>query len=265
MQRTERTGDFEEILRGAMESSQSRIWTSLPGIITAVNLTAQTVSVQPAIKGLVQQQAGGKQAVDLPMLVDCPIVWPRAGGFSLTFPVAAGDECLVVFASRCIDGWWQSGGTQEPAELRMHDLSDGFAVLAPASQTKVLTGVSADNVQLRDEAGTTFLEITPDGEINITALTEVVEKAPKIKLQDVAGTTKIEIGYTAGKITIAANTLIAINAPTLNIGAIGGQVNLFGDVQQYFGTLTDQNGVELSAHKHTGVQTGSGTSGAPTN
>ena len=33
------------------------------------------------------------------------MVFPGGGGFALTFPVAAGDECLVVFASRCIDDY----------------------------------------------------------------------------------------------------------------------------------------------------------------
>ena len=63
-----------------------------------------------------------------------PVVFPGGGGFALTFPVAAGDECLVVFASRCIDAWWQSGGVGEPMEPRMHDLSDGFALIGVRSQ-----------------------------------------------------------------------------------------------------------------------------------
>ena len=32
------------------------------------------------------------------------------------------------------DSWWQSGGIGVPIESRMHDLSDGFAILAPTSQ-----------------------------------------------------------------------------------------------------------------------------------
>ncbi|MGC8050122.1 Gp138 family membrane-puncturing spike protein, partial [Salmonella enterica] len=78
---------------------------------------------------------------------------------SMTFPVAQGDECLVVFASRCIDSWWQSGGIQEQAELRMHDLSDGFAILGFRSQPRALSNISTTSAQLRSDDGATFIDL----------------------------------------------------------------------------------------------------------
>lgn len=232
MNREERLDDPEESLRLAMESQQAQIWTALPGVVVAVNLAAQTLSVQPTVQGSVASPDGAKQLVNLPLLVDVPIVWPRAGGFALTFPIAAGDEVLVVFASRCIDSWWQSGGIGAPAEARMHDLSDGFAILAPTSQPKKLSGVSSTNVQLRDEAGTTYVEITPDGKARVVAATQ-----------------------------------IDVEAPTVNITGdlnVTGEMNLVGQLTQSGGSMTI-GGVVFGTHKHTGVQPGSGTSGGPTN
>lgn len=232
MNREERLDDPEESLRLAMESQQARIWTALPGVVAAVNLAAQTLSVQPTVQGSVASPNGAKQLVNLPLLVDVPIVWPRAGGFALTFPIAAGDEVLVVFASRCIDSWWQSGGIGAPAEARMHDLSDGFAILAPTSQPKKLTGVSSTNVQLRDESGTTYVEITPDGKARVIAATQ-----------------------------------IDVEAPTINITGnlnVTGEMNLVGRLAQSGGSMTI-GGIVFDAHKHTEVQPGSGTSGGPTN
>lgn len=232
MNREERLDDPEESLRLAMESQQAQIWTALPGVVAAVNLAAQTLSVQPAVQGSVASPDGAKQLVNLPLLVDVPIVWPRAGGFALTFPIAAGDEVLVVFASRCIDSWWQSGGIGAPAEARMHDLSDGFAILAPTSQPKKLSGVSSTNVQLRDESGTTYVEITPDGKARVVAATQ-----------------------------------IDVEAPTVNITGdlnVTGEMNLVGQLTQSGGSMTI-GGVVFGTHKHTGVQPGSGTSGGPTN
>lgn len=232
MNREERLDDPEESLRLAMESQQAQIWTALPGVVAAVNLAAQTLSVQPTVQGSVASPDGAKQLVNLPLLVDVPIVWPRAGGFALTFPISAGDEVLVVFASRCIDSWWQSGGIGAPAEARMHDLSDGFAILAPTSQPKKLSGVSSTNVQLRDEAGTTYVEITPDGKARVVAATQ-----------------------------------IDVEAPTVNITGdlnVTGEMNLVGQLTQSGGSMTI-GGVVFGTHKHTGVQPGSGTSGGPTN
>ena len=43
------------------------------------------------------------------------------------FEVHEGDACLVVFADRDIDAWFESGETEVPPSGRMHSLSDGFA------------------------------------------------------------------------------------------------------------------------------------------
>lgn len=226
MRRSERLDDLQEGLRIAMETHQSHMWTALPGTVTGVDLGAQTVSVQPTIQGSVTAPDGSTQAVNLPVLVDVPIVWPRAGGFALTFPIAAGDEVLVVFASRCIDSWWQSGGVGVQAEARMHDLSDGFAILAPTSQPKKFNGVSSSNVQLRDEAGSTYVEITPGG---------------------------------AARVVGASS--IDIEAPTVNIA---GTVNIDGQINHSGGDLVS-NGITFGSHKHTGVQSGPSNTGGPTN
>ena len=182
MRREERIDDPEESLRLALENAQSRLWTAMPGLVVSVNLLAQTLSVQPAIQGTVTSADGESQSVNLPLLVDVPIVWPRAGGFALTFPVAINDEVLVVFASRCIDSWWQSGQIGAQAEVRMHDLSDGFAILAPTSQPRRLGNVSATNAQLRDSAGTTFLELMPGGGMRLKSTSSLIIDSPNIAI-----------------------------------------------------------------------------------
>jgi hypothetical protein len=103
-----------------------------------------------------------------PLQALCPVQFPSGGGFTLTFPVAQGDECLVVFSSRCIDAWWQSGGVQNQAVMRMHDLSDGFAVLGFSSVPRVIGGISATATQLRSNDGSTFVEVGA-GEVTIQA------------------------------------------------------------------------------------------------
>ena len=224
MDRRERLDDPEESLRMALESYASQLWTALPASVVSVNLAAQTVSVQPTIQGSVADPAGNVRQVNLPLLVDVPLVWPKAGGFALTFPVAPGDEVLVVFACRCIDSWWQSGGIGAPAEARMHDLSDGFAILAPTSQPKKLANVSASNVQLRNYAGNTLVEITPDGKANITGAAE-----------------------------------INLTAPVINLT---GTMNLNGQLTQTGGSMSI-GGIVFGTHVHGGVQPGGGTTSGP--
>jgi Phage protein Gp138 N-terminal domain len=164
--------DAEEANRLMLEGWQSGLWTAMPGIVQSVDFSAMTCTVQPSIKGSIQAFDGLVQSVNYPLLLDVPIVFPQAGGFILTFPMAMGDEVLVVFASRCIDAWWQSGGTNNlPMEARMHDLSDGFCIPGPRSQPNVISGISADSVQLRSNDGTSYVEIQASGNINIVAPT----------------------------------------------------------------------------------------------
>lgn len=161
--RRELLDDAEESARLAFEGQAAQLWTSMPGIIESVDLDAQTVSVQPAIRGSVQDESGATSQQNMPLLVDVPICWPRAGGFAVTFPIKQGDECLVIFAARCIDAWWQSGGVQAPMEDRMHDLSDAFATFAPTSQAKKLTNVQSDGMELRNDARTVYMKFTDAG------------------------------------------------------------------------------------------------------
>lgn len=163
MRRDERTNSFEAAVLGALSGFQSGLWTALPGIVESVDLAAQTLVVQPAIQAQIMLPDNSWQWVALPLLLDVPILFPSGGGFTLTFPIVAGDECLVVFSSRCIDSWWQSGGIQVQAELRMHDLSDGFAFVGPRSQPRKLAGVSANSTQLRNEGGSVFVEVSAAG------------------------------------------------------------------------------------------------------
>ncbi|WP_413206709.1 Gp138 family membrane-puncturing spike protein, partial [Rhodospirillum sp. A1_3_36] len=138
----------------AQDGRQAEIWTALPGIIQSYDPLAITVTVQPSLKGILTDGRGKATEVTLPLLVDVPVCFPCGGGFTLTFPIKPGDEAMVVFSSRCIDSWWQSGGIQDQAEQRMHDLSDGMAIVGLRSQPRVLNPVAdPENVQLRSDDG----------------------------------------------------------------------------------------------------------------
>lgn len=162
--------DVEEANRLMLDGRQSGIWTAMPAIVQSVNLSAMTLVAQLAIQGRMIDEEGVESFVDIKPIQDVPICFPSAGGFTMTFPVAAGDEVLLVFANRCIDSWWQNGGYQNvPMEFRMHDLSDGFAIIGPRSQKRLVSGISSTDMQIRNDAGSTFLSIDAGGNINLTS------------------------------------------------------------------------------------------------
>lgn len=165
--RDELLGDPQTAMRVILDGRQSTIWTAIPAYVTSVNFTAMTVECQPTIQGVISNFDGTETMVNLPLLVDVPIIFPSAGGFTLTLPIAINDEGLVIFSSRAIDSWWQNSGIGVPVESRQHDLSDGLFIPGPKSQPNVISSISTTNAQLRSDDGTIYLELTPSGVINL--------------------------------------------------------------------------------------------------
>lgn len=216
--------DNEEGTRLAQDGHQAKIWTAMPGIVQSVNLAKMTCVVQLAIQGRAEDQTGAVNFQNISVLHDVPIIFPRAGGFTITFPVAANDEVLVVFASRCIDSWWQNGGYKnKPMEFRMHDLSDGFAIPGPTSQPNVIGSISSTEMQIRNDAGDTYLSIVKAskkfGFQNPT--TSLKQTLNDLNNAVKAFGTTTSSATTVPQIAAAAATLVtALNLVTTEIGAL---------------------------------------------
>lgn len=163
-------GGEQQAMKMLSDTIFSMLRVSMPGIIQSFDPIALTCTVQPAIAGQVADELGNFKSAPLPLLVDVPVVFPRGGGCTLTFPIQEGDECLVVFSDRCIDFWWQSGGVQEPVDPRQHDLSDAFALVGPMSQVQKISAVNMNAVELRSDDGDTKISLNPtEGTIAGTA------------------------------------------------------------------------------------------------
>jgi hypothetical protein len=172
MDQRERYMDDAEVFRIAMEAWQTRMWTALPGVIKQFPAASGTghmiADVQPTINGRVRTKGGVFQSVQMPLLLDCPILWQGGGGMTLTFPIKAGDECLVVFSSRCIDSWWQQGFVPGAAGMPVNgkqpmdppDLSDGFALVGVRSLPRSYL-IDANQVSLQNDDGSFFWKMNP--------------------------------------------------------------------------------------------------------
>ena len=168
MDQRERLNDPQEALRLAMDGQQAKLWTAMPAQIVDYDAVRFTCTAQILIQGKLRDTSGNFSDITIPPCPDVPIVFPHGGGFGLTFPLAVGDEGLLVFASRCIDNWWSLGGIRAQFEFRMHDLSDGFFVPGPWSQPKKPAAAgSTTTVQLRKSDGTAYYEIAADGTLNV--------------------------------------------------------------------------------------------------
>ncbi|EYU14197.1 phage baseplate assembly protein V [Photorhabdus aegyptia] len=245
----ERLNRPEAVFFAMQEMISAGLYVSLPCIIQSFDADAVTVTAQPAIRWKIRQKDGELESVSLPLLVDVPVIFPRGGGVTLTFPIRAGDECLVVFADRCIDYWWQSGGVQEPVDPRQHNLSDGFAIVGPQSQQQKISNISTHTAQLRSDDGAAYIELDPNSH-NITVIT------PAKLIATANGSTEI----TSPDIILNGNVTINGNL-SQGMGAGGGSATMQGPV-----TVSNDvtaAGISLKNHVHSGVQSGGGKTGKP--
>ena len=159
----ERADDFEDAVRVATRARQASIQTALPAVVVSYDPVKQTVSAQPTIQGQRPTATGLGAPENLPVCPDCPVSFPKGGGYAITWPLNPGDEGVLVFMSRCMDSWWQSGGIQPQAEMRMHDLSDGVFLPGATSQPMKLANVYTGGMEMRNTSGSMHVRMSPSG------------------------------------------------------------------------------------------------------
>lgn len=112
-----------ETLYKALDETLANVHTATVAKVTAVN--GKTINCTPVIARVVE----GK-SVPLPEFKDVPPVFLRGGGSYTAYPIAVGDYALLIFTERCFDAWYNGAGDgQPPVDYRMHDYSDGFAIV----------------------------------------------------------------------------------------------------------------------------------------
>ena len=142
--------------QGAYETNCMRI-----GIVRNVYYDDLTVDVQIANKKTLNiNQDGTQNVADFP-IVRAKIVYCNP---FITNPIAAGDECVLIFADREIESWFISGDVSPEGYPRMHALTDCVALFGIRSLPKMITALTdclhlfygTSNIQLKD----TSIDIT---------------------------------------------------------------------------------------------------------
>jgi hypothetical protein len=164
----QRHADDVETIESHLDGRQAQIHTAMPGSIVSYDATTMTATVQPALQVFQTQVDGTIQQVNIAPIADVPVHFPGGGGHLMTFPVQAGDECLIVFSERSIDNWFQHGGQQQPSDWRMHDINDAVVHVGTRSQPNVPGNVDGNAVQLRSDDGNTVLSL--DGKAKTVTL-----------------------------------------------------------------------------------------------
>ncbi|MEX3859629.1 Gp138 family membrane-puncturing spike protein [Paraburkholderia sp. BR10923] len=194
-------GGFNRALDEHGENVKREVRVAMPGRIVSFDPASITATVQLMID---QQLADGSRDA-YPELGVVPVYTLRGGNYICTMPIAPGDPCLVIFGDRCIDSWQQSESQDMPADYRLHDLSDGFALVGPTPLPRAVPGYNAQSAALRSVDGQQRVQLDPDGTITQA---------------NAAGSTVLN---GAGQFVINAPAGIVLNGNTHLIGDLSSQ------------------------------------------
>lgn len=156
--------NLEDVIKTAIETALRETHTATPAKIISFDPATQTASVQPTIKRVFKDG----DVLPLPVITGIRVAFQKVGDFTITFPLKAGDEGLLIFGERSMDNWRKTGDISEPNDTRMHDLSDAVFFPMCYSDPKVIPSFSATDIAIRTADNTGRIEIAPDGKIEIT-------------------------------------------------------------------------------------------------
>jgi len=108
---------------GVLKPELANLHTVAIGKVSKVG--DKLLSVDPVIQWTV---AAG-EFKSLTTFTEVPPIFMRGGSSYTAHPIAVGDYCLLVITERCYDRWYAGQDFAPPAEYRMHDYSDGFALV----------------------------------------------------------------------------------------------------------------------------------------
>lgn len=194
-----RSPSLEEVLRMAVHQRMVDVHTALPGRVEKYNAKEQKADIKPLLKRTVINEDGSEISESLPVVPDVPIMFPRAGGFFITFPIEQGDFVLMVFCERSIDKFTAGLGSEsDPVDLRMHDLSDAVAFPAFYPFAKSIKTASATDLVLGQDGDGAQIAIQDGGKVQIT-----YDNGNLLVLENKDSAAKLTLGDGAKHVAIA--------------------------------------------------------------
>lgn len=149
-----RSPTLSEVIRLAIDTRLVDVHTSMPGRIESYDAATQKADVQPLLKRE-QQAIDGDLIETLPIIPSVPVAFPRFGDHRITFPVAKGDFCVLMFSEASIDAVQasQSGQPVDPGTYERHNLSDAIAHVGWAPDSAALAPTDADDITIGKDGG----------------------------------------------------------------------------------------------------------------
>jgi hypothetical protein len=184
-------------LLSAIRAQLALVHTSLPGTIASYDEATQTATITPAVKFKYRKADGTIENYAPPAIPGVPIAFPGGDGWSITWPIAAGDPVTLVFAERSLDEWRTAkGSAHEARDVRRFDLTDAIAIPGGRSPADALPAEAYDSAALVIRG--TLIKLGSSAASDFVALAALVKSELESIRADVAAHTHPVPGVTAG-------------------------------------------------------------------
>jgi hypothetical protein len=150
-------GQFQEAFREIAKD----LGTSIVGHILAFDASTQLAQVQIGVSG--RDKKGNTITPD--PIIECPVEFSGGGGWSFEHELNAGDEGLIIFSQRCLDGWIQTGGVANNPIARFHDKQDACFIPGIRSKKNAIKDFQNNGIRLRNEDASVYHWLKNDGTI----------------------------------------------------------------------------------------------------
>lgn len=146
------TPSLAQLLKHAIEGRLLDVHTALIAKVERYDAAKQIIDVAPVLKRSIENMDGEWIAEQLPVLCDVPVLFPRAGGFFISFPIQPGDFVQLIFNETDIEEWLEN---KEPTISHNQRFTLQGAVALPGifPQSMVLSGAHKSNLVLGKEQG----------------------------------------------------------------------------------------------------------------
>lgn len=155
------TPTLAQVIKDAVEQRLTEVHVCLPAQVVSYDSSKQMATVQPSF--LRKYQTG--EVVQMPVINNVPVAFPRAGKAYLSLPMNAGDHVLLVFSERSLDVWLSAGGIVDPNDSRKHHISDAIAIPGCYPFNNPISGASSSDVVLGNDQSKIVLQ--PSGKFKI--------------------------------------------------------------------------------------------------
>lgn len=199
-------GQLQEIFRELMKDAG----TSITGYILAFDTKTQLAQVQI---GVSSRDRKGNEIIPDP-IIECPVEFSGGGGWSFEHKLIPGDEGLIIFSQRCLDGWIQTGGVANNPVARFHDKQDACFIPGVRSKPNAIKDFQNNGIRLRNTDASVYHWLKDDGSI------ESVNGSGYIRLLssgvvDINGFLVQPSGAATSPVSVGAPTIAAENSLTV--------------------------------------------------